>query len=131
MLNDTRGRSCFSETMRSAPFERVDFVHAGTRRSGVLPGGGTFVRSRAWRAPTPADSTTTAAMVSHRVERARLQNGRHRPSPPGSAPSFVTFLLSAGFAASPLFPVGTMLSTTRPAVRYLLATRFTSSAVTD
>ena len=43
---------------------------------------------------------------------------------------WVTFLLSAGFDAWSRLPIGTTLSTTRPAVRYVLATRVTSAAVT-
>ena len=43
--NDTSGRSCFSETMSSAPLASVVFVHAGTRRTGGLPAGGTALRS--------------------------------------------------------------------------------------
>src|SRR5580692_1745974 len=46
MVKDTSGRSCFSETMRSAPFASLDFVHAGTCNTGVFPGGGIFERSR-------------------------------------------------------------------------------------
>ena len=41
-----------------------------------------------------------------------------------------TFLLSPGRAAWSVFPGGTTLSTIRPGVRYLPATRFTSAAVT-
>ena len=47
MLNETSGKSCFSDTMKSAPLASVVFVQVGTRSSGVLPGTGTFVRSSA------------------------------------------------------------------------------------
>jgi hypothetical protein len=41
-----------------------------------------------------------------------------------------TLWLSAGFDAWSALPTGTTLSATRPAVRYLFATRFTSAGVT-
>ena len=45
--NDTSGRSCFSDTISSAPLASVAFVQAGTCSSGALPGGGIFERSSA------------------------------------------------------------------------------------
>ncbi len=40
-----------------------------------------------------------------------------------------TFWLSPGFEARSVLPMGTTLSTTRPFVRYFVATRLTSAAV--
>ena len=55
MDKDTSGRSCFSETTRSAPLVSTPFVHVGTRRTGDFPGGGTFFRSSACRADGAID----------------------------------------------------------------------------
>ncbi|PYR58453.1 MAG: hypothetical protein DMF85_10650 [Acidobacteria bacterium] len=63
IVNDTSGRSCFSETMRSAPLSIVVFVHVGTRRTGSLPGGGIFERSSVcWPA-----SVSESATIERRV----------------------------------------------------------------
>ena len=43
--NETSGRSCFSVTTRSAPFESFVCVQAGTLNVGALPAGGVTFRS--------------------------------------------------------------------------------------
>ena len=64
MLKETSGRSCFSETMRSAPFASVAFVQVGTRSSGVFPGAGTSLRSNAFCASIPAGRMTASAVTA-------------------------------------------------------------------
>ena len=118
MQNDTSGRSCFSETMNSAPLASA-FVHAGTWSSGVGPGGGIFERSSACcpaataaRANTTARALRIARLLLDRVSPARRQ----------------TFRLSAGFDAISGLPIGTTLRMTRPCGEVLFATRLTSAA---
>ena len=84
IVNDTSGRSSFSDTISSAPLPSGLRVHVGTRSTGCGPGAGTFVRSSVCWAVTgneaAAASRTRAARSAGTLRMERII-GRP-PEPP-------------------------------------------------
>ena len=100
-------------------------------QNGRRPGAGTFVRSSVCCAATGSGACREQQHERPRGRRRRGDVGRFIVRPPEPASLVAgTFVLSPAWRPGPAFPSGTTLSTTRPGVRYLLATRFTSAAVT-
>ena len=125
---NTSGKSCFSETMSTAPLLNVALRPRGHAQ---------FGRLRGRRDLRPVEDLLAGdgdrAHGHRRGNHEQASNERvHRfTSGRGVSSAPVTFWLSPAFDACSGFPFGTTLSTIRPFVRYWLATRFTSAAVTD